>query len=548
MLLATAVARAQAPTWQLAVAATGGTSEVFATAADASGNVFLTGTFSGTVGFGGMSLTSTGRNDNDVFVAKWSGVTNRFVWVQRAGGVGNDSSPTIAVSGTSIYIAGRFAGTASFGTTVLTAVGSDDGFVAKLTDAGTTGAFGWAFGIGGRDSEQATAIAATGSSVYVGGSFYSPTVGFGSISLTNFSAAAPLQSDGFVAKLTDAGTTASFVWVQQVGGSGDDHVVALASTANGVYVTGNFSNTASFGATMLTGGNLAAFVAKLTDTPVPNRFVWAVGTSGGAVFPNAVAVSGPNVYVAGRFVFTTSFGPTALTSTGTQGGYDVFVTKIADAGTTAGFTWAVQAGGAQSDFATAIAASGSSLYVAGVFLGPSSFGSGSLTSFASSDDAFLAKLTDAGPTGSFAWATAAGGSGADQANGLALSGSTIYVAGPVMPPASFGPLALASPGGASVSFLASLADPTLTGTTSGHYLESLHLFPNPAHGRATVQLPAGIGPATLTVLDALGRVMRTQTTINGPKTEIDLTGLAPGLYAVRMAAGGGAATQKLVVE
>jgi hypothetical protein len=548
LLMVGSVAWAQTPTWQLAVAATGNTSEVLATAADASGNVFLTGTFAGTVGFGGMALTSAGQRD--VFVAKWSTGMGRFVWVQRAGGTGDDSSPAIAVSGTSIYIAGRFAGTAGFGATSLNTLGADDGFVAKLADGGASGTFVWAFGIGGRDSEAATAVAAAGSSVYVGGRFFSPTATFGSLVLANLSSAALPPSDGFVAKLTDAGATASFAWAQAVGGTGPDQVLALASAAGSVYTAGTFSNTASFGATTLTGGSSAAFVSRLTDTTAPNRFAWAVGTSGGIILPGAVAVSGAAVYVAGRFALTTSFGPTTLTSTGTQGDYDAFVTKITETGTSTGFAWTVQAGGPRGDYATAIATSGSSLYLVGGFLGLSSFGSTSLTSVAASDDAFVAKLTDAGSTGSFAWATAAGGSGSDQAQTIALSGSTVYVAGQVMPPAGFGPIALPSPLGASVAFLASLSDPTLTAALPAFAHSGFRLYPNPAHSRVNVRLPAvpGTATATLTVLDALGRILRTQAVALNARAEVDLTGLAPGLYAVRVQAKGQVATQRLLVE
>jgi hypothetical protein len=548
LLLTTAVAWAQAPAWQLAVAATGGTSEVLATAADASGNVFLTGTFTSTVAFGGTTLTSAGRND--VFVAKWSSSAGRFAWVQRAGGAGDDSAPTIAVSGTSVYIAGRFAGTAAFGATSLVTVGSDDGFVAKLTDAGASGAFVWAFGIGGRDSEAATAVTATGSSVYVGGRFYSPTATFGSLVLTNFSAVALPPSDGFVAKLTDAGSTAGFAWVQQVGGSGADQVLALASVTGGVYATGTFAGTVSFGPATLGGGSLSAFVTRLTDTAVSSRFAWAVGTSSGVILPAALAINGPNVYMAGQFASTISFGSVALTGAGTRGDYDAFVAKIADAGTAAGFTWAVQAGGGQSDYATAVAASGSSVYVAGGFLGISSFGSSSLTSAPGSDDAYVAKLTDAGPTGSFAWATAAGGNGSDRANALTLGAGTVYVAGQIMPPASFGPIAVASPAGTFTAFLAAIADPTLTAIRPDFTAGSLLVFPNPAHSRATVQVPAvpGVATATITVLDALGRTLRTQTAATNLATDLYLVSLVPGLYVVRVVVGDRTATQKLVVE
>jgi hypothetical protein len=65
---------------------------------------------------------------------------------------------------------------------------------------------------------------------------------------------------------------------------------------------------------------------------------------------------------------------------------------------------------------------------------------------------------------------------------------------------------------------------------------------------ATVALPSGPGPATLTLLDALGRPVRTQQAQAGTEVAFDLTGLAPGVYALRVQAGAAVATQKLVVE
>ncbi|WP_210521016.1 T9SS type A sorting domain-containing protein [Hymenobacter terricola] len=78
-------------------------------------------------------------------------------------------------------------------------------------------------------------------------------------------------------------------------------------------------------------------------------------------------------------------------------------------------------------------------------------------------------------------------------------------------------------------------------------------FPAPffkATAPATVLLPAvpGATPATLTVLNALGHPLCTQTAATNSTTRLDLTGLAPGLYAVRVAAGSSAATHRLVVE
>ena len=106
-------AAAQTPAWQSAwvvalatTAAASNTSDVTATAVDAAGNVYLAGEFTNTVVLGGTTLTSLGVED--VFVAKFNPVSNQFVWAQRAGGTGDDQAFALALSGTSVYVAGYF--------------------------------------------------------------------------------------------------------------------------------------------------------------------------------------------------------------------------------------------------------------------------------------------------------------------------------------------------------------------------------------------------------------------------------------------------------
>ena len=218
-------ARAQAPAWQsaravAAASAAAGTnySDVTATAVDAAGNVYLAGNFRNNVVLGSTPLSSVGSDD--VFVAKFNLASNQFVWAQRAGGAGLDKATALVVSGTSVYVAGYFNGpTAGFGTTTLTTVGGNDVFVAKLTDAGPTSSFVWAQRGGGTGGDIATALAVSGTSVYVAGSFNSTTAVFGA-ALTN---ANPSTDDLFVAKLTDAGPTGSFMWAQRGGGTAVRH-------------------------------------------------------------------------------------------------------------------------------------------------------------------------------------------------------------------------------------------------------------------------------------------------------------------------------------
>ena len=201
--------------------------------------------------------------------------------------------------------------------------------------------------------------------------------------------------------------------------------------------------------------------------------------------------------------------------------------------------------------ASALCVNGSNVHVAGSFSGTgATFGASTLNSLGFTD-LFVARLTDAGNSASILWAQQAGGLGGDDAKATTLTSTgTVYVGGIVSQPAFFGSQTVTGPANSEVGFLASLADPTLTATTPALRLERLVLSPNPAHGRATVRLPAmpGAALATLTLLDALGRTLRTQSVAINAKTELDLTVLAPGLYAVRVQAGSNTATRRLVVE
>ena len=198
-----------------------------------------------------------------------------------------------------------------------------------------------------------------------------------------------------------------------------------------------------------------------------------------------------------------------------------------------------------------MAVRGSSLYLAGSFQGTMSPSPGglSLTS-AGSSDAFVAAFADAGSTGRMRWAQGAGGAAADIAYGVALGSNSVYVTGALHAPASFGPVVISGPSTIWQAYVASLNDATGLATAASGASGALSIFPNPTHGRATIQLPPipGTFTATLILLDALGRTLRTQTVATNAKAELDLTGLAPGLYAVRVQAGGSTATQRLVVE
>ncbi len=552
LLLAGPGARAQAPAWQSAMAFTqpaGSTSQVTGTVTDVNGNVYLAGFFVGNITFGSTTLTSAGGSD--IFIAKWNPVTTTFSWAQRGGGAADDRATALASNGSSLFLTGYFtSATASFGGTTLTNTASGPGtdfdvFITKITDAGSSGSFVWATRAGSAGIARAYALATSGNAVYVGGSF-SGTAAFDSFSITTNGG-----TEAFVAKLLDSGAAGTFAWAKQARSTGSTmDVNALAVSGASVYAVGSFlGSTATLGTVTLSNSssNFDGFVTKLTDAGTSADFVWAQRAGGiDTDDVQGLAVRGSALYISGNFLGTASFGSLTLSSAGL---YDLFVAKLTDAGSTGSFVWAKRAGGPENDYAPALAVNGSSLCVAGAFKGSADFGSTTLTS-AGDYDVFATKIVDAGSSGSFAWAQRAGGAGVDAAATVALDRTTVYVAGSLTPPASFGPFVVTGQPNTRIGFLASLTDPVLTATTAARSDFSFSLTPNPAHGTASLTLPTvpGAASATLTLLDALGRAVRTRPATPGARTEFNLSGLAPGLYALRATAGAATATQRLVVE
>ncbi|WP_046244555.1 T9SS type A sorting domain-containing protein [Hymenobacter terrenus] len=532
VLLAEPAAHAQAPAWQTAATVATGAlgSSVKATATDAAGNVYVAGRFVGSATFGSTVLTSASAGDFDAFVAKWSPATNSFVWAQRVGGAGRDEATAVAVSGTNVYLAGNLPGSTSsgnaidFGGAPLAAAGTGDVFVARLTDAG---AFTWALRSTGSSQTTINALAVSGASLYVAGEFFATT--FGSIPLTSAGG-----TDVFVAKLTDTGAGASYAWAQRAGGILGDQATSLAVSGTSVFLGGYFRLPATFGGSALTSAQ-GGFVAKLIDAGASGAFDWAQ-SSGDLV--SALAVNGAAVYAAGAFSAGTAvFGTTTLS---TGGG---FLAKLADAGASASYTWALS----NDTRSQAVAVRGTSVYVAGYFNGAATaFGSVPLTNSGRSD-LFVAKVTDAGASASFAWAQRAGGTNDDQATALAVTNTNVFVAGDFQGPSAVFSGTSLTTAAAVNGFVASLPDASspLATSTARQAAAPITLAPNPAHAETTLHLRAATETRVLVLLDATGRQVRFQALPAGTAAApLNVAGLAPGLYHIRC----GAASQRLVVK
>lgn len=459
LLAAGPAALGQAPTWQVAIAdcrTANNYYNVYKMLPDGSGNLYLTGDFAGTVAFGSTVLTNP-RGDRDIFLAKWNTITGQFAWAIQAGGSDMDYPGGLALGGTNIYLTGTFRQSVAFGTTTLTAVGINEAFVAKLTD---TGQFVWAKQMGGPGVDHTGAVAVSGLNVYVAGDFGGISATVGTVTLLN-TGPTNTTTDAFVTKLTDAGSTATFDWVQQAGGLGVNGISSLVTSGNALYAAGSFNGTtATMGTATLTNagapGTSDIFVARLADAGNSSSTVWAIRAGGPeSESCTAVAAGGTGLYLAGGFYGTAAaFGSSSLSSAGNQ---DLFVTKIIDTGTTGTFAWTASGGGTSNDYFSSLSAAGSDVYVTGWFgSGTAWFGTTLLTAPGPAQDWFATKLTDNGTTGSFVWAKQGHPANGGSSSASAVSGSTVYVAGQSYGAMTFDNLTLPGAQGGHCTYLAYL--------------------------------------------------------------------------------------------
>ena len=372
----------------------------YAIAIDTNNNVYITGSFGGTVDFdpgaGVYNLTSIGGSD--IFITKLDAIGN-FVWAKSIGGLINDEGLSIVVDAVgNVFTTGYFDGTVDFDPGVgiynLTSVGGpNDIFVCKLN---VSGVFVWAKSMGGSFSDYGYSITVdVAGNVYTTGHFprtadFDP--GPGVYTLT------AIGEDIFVSKLDASG---NFVWAKRMGGgaSGMKYSFSIAIDLNyNVYTTGFFNGIVDFdpnaGVYNLTAIGQDIFISKL-DTS--GNFVWAKsfgGTNNDGGCSIAVTPTG-NVYSTGYFVGTVDFdlGAGVYNLTSTLGSLDIFITKLDSSGA---FAWAKSIGGGNSDAGYSIAIDNAgSVFTTGFFQNTADFDPGvgvnNLTS-AGGRDIFIHKM------------------------------------------------------------------------------------------------------------------------------------------------------------
>jgi type IX secretion system substrate protein/beta-propeller repeat-containing protein len=224
-------------------------------------------------GPGTVNLTHAGNAD--IFVSKLDASGN-FVWAKGIGGADAEVGSSLALDATgNIYITGSFQNSVDFdpgaGTNILTSVsGTSDMYVSKLDASGN---LVWAKSMGSSSEEDGISLAVDASgNVYTSG-YFNGTVDFDPGAGTQNLTAASGTSDVFVSKLDASG---NYVWAFQLGNGSDSegYWYITVNGNDNVYITGDYSNTVDFdpGAgtqDLAAAGSTDFFIAHLIPNPLP---------------------------------------------------------------------------------------------------------------------------------------------------------------------------------------------------------------------------------------------------------------------------------------
>jgi hypothetical protein len=361
-----------------------------AVAADRNGNILITGSYVGTLFSGTNLLTSTGPSpNNNVFVAKYN-PSGTLLWTRQGGGNFDDVGQGLGIDAAdNYYVTGFFTDQATFGTNIISRSGAVGMFLARYTSTGTVSWVRQSQPGDGDNSGVAVAVQTNGIS-YTIGNFTGSNIVFGSINVTNHGT----RQDIFIVKHDTNGTP---LWAKGAGGSGtngtyscciagiDSGDAIALDPSNNVFVAGTFTATAEFGTNILvastTNGNAQNVYLAKYDT---NGNVLWVRQSTNALKDTSVGGVGTDsageAYLVGFFSDKITFGNSNHVSLGSG---DIFLTRWSSGGN---FVWSKTFGSTNQDSGYAIAVNGSNtLFVAGTFAGPTTFGSVTVTNVGARD-------------------------------------------------------------------------------------------------------------------------------------------------------------------
>lgn len=521
---------------------------------DASGNMYITGSFNSTTdmdpGLGTFNMTSAGYDD--AYITKLDAAGN-LIWSKQIGAAGPEYVAAMAIDQSgNLILTGQFIDTVDFdpGPGVFNMVGSQPTmkpFVLKLDAAGN---FLWAKQIGGEIRDVKTDVAGN---IYVTGHFSTANYVFDPTGAINLPYSG--QDDAYVLKLDAAG---NYQWAKSFGGSGRDEPSAIAIDKPGnIYITGSFSDTSDFdpgpGVANLTTpspGWISIFLCKLNSS---GDYVWANGIGG----PSQNYSRDIVLDTSGRPIITGMFSGTVDLDPGSSvfnlsASPQSLSLLLAQYDTAGNFRWGnttTTTGGT-----TTVTSAGSTLavdnlgnvFLAGNFLYTTNFatgGGGNELVSAGDGDIFIAKyhISD----GSLGWAYRGGSPRVEYANAISADASgNLWVAGSFIDTNfSIGIHSLVNTQPSYSDVFIIKMNNLATRTDDVVTKDQISVYPNPSTGIINISSKNNIDKIIVT--DVVGKSVYSST----PKTANALVSITtPGMYFVTVVSGEQRMTKKILIE
>ena len=520
---------------------------------DSSGNLYVLGSFNGTVDVNSNGAPSTlfSSGNPDIYIAKYD-PSGLLIWVKSFSSSGYIYTGGISVDDSgSCLLCGSFRDTADLDPGASVDLHIADGTSLFILELDAGGNFLWAKTLASTPVTSADCIdiaTDTSGNIYLTGSF-SGTVDFdpgaGSAALIG------TGTDAFILKLDQAG---NYIWAKSFTGSGNDFGTSIVVDSIGnVYTTGSFENTVDFdpGAgvvNLASAGNYDCFFSKLDPS---GNFIWAKRIGSTSYDQGVVSCLDPagNFVVSGTFRNTVDMDPGAgvvnVTSAGTE---DIFVLELDASGN---YVYSKRIGGPITDQPQGMTMDeNGTAFIVGAYMGVVDFDPGAAVfnlGTVGSNDGFILELDN---SGNFIRAGAfTSGSGYDVwACGVAVDqNDDVYVAGRFIATADLDPFASSYtiPSSTSIysGFAIKLGELIPTTMDESANLSNVLVYPNPSTGIYHLSIPAS---GTLEVCNALGQSVLAKKIAAGTET-IDLQDQPGGIYFLRVESEGRIiGTQKII--
>jgi hypothetical protein len=333
---------------------------------DSSGNIYITGSTTGSFPTTTGAYDTSYNTGGDAFVAKINPAnsgSSQLVYSTYLGSSGNDEGNGIAVDTSgNAYIAGTTGGSGFPVTGTAGPRGGDDAFVTKLNASGSSLVYSVRMGGSFNDSGFAIAIDPS-NNAYVAGYTTSPDYPISSAKQAFYGGV----GDGFVTKLNSSASQLSYSTF--LGGNNSDQALGIAVDGSGrAYVTGSTSSSnfplKNAWQSIRGNGVSDAFVTKYNSSG--SDYTYSTFLGGGSITVGiAIAADALGSAYVGGYTSFVSFATANAKQSSYQGGaYDGFVSKFSASGDSLYFS--TYLGGSDEDEVFGLAVDADrNIYVAG---------------------------------------------------------------------------------------------------------------------------------------------------------------------------------------